>query len=120
MQIENQPGYRYLYSLRGYQYCDLLLAEGKMGEVKERARETLEWMTNEPHAPVLTVVLDKLSLGRAWLAEAASEIKDQKSNIKVAERDLDEAGRWLNEAADGLRKAGQQQELPRGLLARAG
>ena len=65
--------------------------------------------------------LDKLSIGKAELAEAASKSKEQKSprldsnsisrgkNIKIAEK-------YLNEAVDGLRKAGVQDHLPRGLL----
>ena len=131
IQKKMQPGYRYLYSLQGYQYCDLLLAEGKVGEAKERARQTIEIARRNKW--LLDMALDKLSLGRAFLAEAASKIKEQKSpreirrisrtksseslrdsrgNIKIAEN--------LNEAVDGLRKAGTQDHLPRGLLARAG
>jgi tetratricopeptide (TPR) repeat protein len=56
---------------------------------------------------------------RAWLAEAAKEIKSQKSKCKSAEKSLKEARRWLDEAVEGLRKAGTQDQLPRGLLARA-
>ncbi len=116
IQKERQPGYEYMYSLPGYRYCDLLLALGEYEEVKKRARQTLEWMTNDPHAPVLTVVLDKLSLGRAEL----TELRIEKLEGKGAEKCLTEAKKWLDEAVDGLRKAGQQDYLPLGLLARAG
>ena len=118
IQIERQPGYQYLYSLRGYQYCDFLLSQGKMGEVKERATKTLELVSRMGW--LLDISLDKLSLGRAWLAEAAGKIKYQKAKSKIAEEDLIKAGRWLNEAVDGLRQAGHQEFIQRGLLARAG
>ncbi|GAF78940.1 unnamed protein product, partial [marine sediment metagenome] len=111
MQKERQPEYGYLYSLQGYKYCDLLLALGEYEEVKERIKKCFEWRL--PSDSLLGIALEDLSLGKAWLAEAASKTKEQKSNIKIAEK-------YLNEAVDGLRKAGQQDDLPRGLLARAG
>jgi tetratricopeptide (TPR) repeat protein len=109
MQKEDQPGYPLLYSLRGYQYCDLLLDRGAYAEVLRRAGQTLEWMANLPNAPVLTVALEDLSLGRAYMMQAQAEGTD----------DLSLAEKHLERAVDGLRAAGQQQELPRGLLARA-
>ncbi len=118
MQKEEQPEFRYLYSLRGYQYCDLLLGEGKTGELKERARQTLEWVSRK--GGLLDMALDNLSIGRAVLAEGASKIKGQKSKVKSAEKSVDEAKRWLDEAVDGLREAGTQHHIPRGLLARVG
>jgi tetratricopeptide (TPR) repeat protein len=114
MQRKWQPEYQYLYSLRGYQYCDLLLTKGKAEEVKERARQTLEWSTEE--GVLLDIALDKLSLGRAGL----EELRIKKLEGRNKEKCLSEAKCWLDEAVDGLRKAGQQQELPRGLIARAG
>jgi len=116
MQKKRQPECQYMYSLQGYRYCDLLLAEDKMEEVKKRARQTLAWMTNDPHAPVLTIVLDKLSLGRACV----EQVKSEKLKGKSKEQCLAEAKKWLDEAVDGLRKAGTQHYIPRGLLVRAG
>ena len=58
---------------------------------------------------LLDIALDKLSLGRAHLHKALAE----------ASGDFAEAEAWLNAAVDGLREAGQQDDLPRGLLARA-
>jgi len=126
IQQERQPEYRYLYSLQGYNYCDLLLAEGKTGEVKERIKKCFEWRLVSDS--LLTIALENLALGRALLAEAARKIKGQKSRIKSAEKRLDEAlrhssgqaKRWLDEAVAGLRKAGTQHHIPRGLFARAG
>ncbi|MBK8428313.1 MAG: tetratricopeptide repeat protein [Lewinellaceae bacterium] len=39
MHRERRPEYRFLYSLLGFQYCDLLLGFGKWEEVLERAQE---------------------------------------------------------------------------------
>jgi len=102
MQQENQPQFPLLYSLPGYQYCDLLLGQGQAGEVQRRAEQTLEW-ARQYNLALLTVALDHLSLGRAHLLQAQDA----------------QAAAHLNRAVDGLRQAGQQQELPRGLLARA-
>lgn len=45
MQQEEQPQYAYLYSLPGFQFCDLLLSLGQAREVRQRAAQTLEWVT---------------------------------------------------------------------------
>ena len=71
--------------------------------MQQRAGQTLEWMTNDPSAPLLTVALDHLSLGRAALALG----------------DRDEARRKLDQAVNGLREAGAMEFVARGLLARA-
>ena len=39
----DQPEFPLLYSLQGYQYCDLLLGRGQYAEVQRRASQTLEW-----------------------------------------------------------------------------
>ncbi len=101
MQRERQPEYPLLYSLQGFLYCDLLLGEGKCGEVRDRATRTTQWAIQQGY--LLDMALDHLSLGRAYLLEA---------NFTEAESHLDQA-------VTGLRQAGQQDDLPRGLLARA-
>ncbi|MHC4156368.1 MAG: SEFIR domain-containing protein, partial [Planctomycetota bacterium] len=109
MQQENQPEYRYLYSLQGYQYCDLLVSLGEYGEVKERIKKCFEWRS--PSDSLLDIALEHLALGRTWLAEAASarrqktEVSGQKGEDRETEEKLEEAGKWLDEAVDGLRKA---------------
>ncbi len=117
IQKEEQSKYEYLYSLQGYKYCDLLLAIGEYEEVKKRAKQTLEW-AEEAGLDILSAALDRVSLGRAGLEKI--KIKNQKLKSKIAEKDLIEAKRWLDEAVDGLRKAGAQDKLPLGLLAKAG
>ncbi|TEU11308.1 MAG: TIR domain-containing protein [Anaerolineales bacterium] len=107
MQKEKQSQYPLLYSLRGFRYCDLLLGQGRYQDVLSRAGQTLKWVT--PQNWLLDIALDHLSLGRAHLLQARQE----------GTGDFTQAAAHLNQAVDGLRQAGQQDELPRGLLARA-
>ena len=101
LQQELQAGYPRLYSLQGFQYCGLLLAQGETGEVLERAEQTLGWA--KQYLGLLDVALDQLTLGRAHLQQD----------------DVEQAADWLDQAVVGLRAAGTQDHLPRGLLARA-
>jgi len=109
MQKASQKEYPLLYALQGFRYCDLLLSQGKVAEVQRRVGQTLEWATTQNL--LLDIALDHLSLGRAHLLQAQIG----------AHRDapLRDAATYLDHAVDGLRQAGQQDELPRGLLARA-
>lgn len=73
---------------------------------EQRAVQTLKWVTTQNW--LLDVALDHLTLGCAALYRAImerSEIRDPKSEIEQAMADL--------------RRAGQQNYLPRGLLTRA-
>ena len=107
MQEERQPQFPLLYSLQGYQYCDLLLGRGKASEVLRRAKQTLEWANQQ--GSLLDIALDHLSLGRAHLLQAQRE----------GTEGFTQAATHLNRAVDGLRRAGTQHHIPRGLLARA-
>ena len=71
MQQEGQPQYDRLYSLPGFQYCDLLLAGGAWPEVRGRAEKTLQWVTKANW--LLDIAVDKLSLGRAAVQEAIAQ-----------------------------------------------
>jgi tetratricopeptide (TPR) repeat protein len=51
LQAEREPDYPMLYSLEGFQYCDLLLSCGHPAGVLERAAQTLSWC--EAHYPLL-------------------------------------------------------------------
>jgi tetratricopeptide (TPR) repeat protein len=104
---KERTGYEYLYSVNGFRFCDLLLSQGRYGEVKRRAGKTLEW--GVPGDPLLDIALEKLSLGRAYLLEAVKKGTDEYGKAKG----------YLEGAVEGLREAGQQDELPRGLIARA-
>ena len=108
MQKDRQPVYPMMYSLPGFRYCDLLLSQGKYQEVLSRAKQTLEWAKTEGGS-LLTIALDYLSLGRAHILYALQE----------GSQDFTQAAEHLNQAVDGLRQAGQQYNIPRGMLARA-
>ncbi len=131
MQAERQPAYPRLYSLRGFRYCDLLLAEaeraaGREGgagaagaaivsesrealrEVEERATEAIEWETKMHGAPILDFALHHLTLGRAALYGAI-----------LSGTGLAAARAEIESAVDGLRSAGDLPRLPWGLLTRA-
>jgi tetratricopeptide (TPR) repeat protein len=131
MQAHHQPDYPLLYSLQGFRYCDLLLTEAERGAwqascsgglrpsevddarratlqaVSERAAQTLKWVEPQRNVPLLTIALDHLTLGRAALYAAILEGSS-----------LDPCRALLQHAVDGLRRAGQQQYLPHGLLTR--
>jgi tetratricopeptide (TPR) repeat protein len=107
LQAEHSPEYPRLPGLQGYRYCELLLSSGRHAEVHGRAAYAIEidlrsnWL--------LAIALDRLSLGRADLLAYEADRSG----------DLAEAEGQLNQAVDGLRKAGQIHHLPRGHLARA-
>jgi tetratricopeptide (TPR) repeat protein len=125
MQAERQPLYPRLYSLQGYQYCDLLLwrAEPEEGsaldkagvgyraaceEVRERAGLTLGWAMEGHQGSLLDIALDQLSLGRSHLGLVLTSPAPDYA-----------ATEHLSQAVAGLRKAGAEHHIPRGLLARA-
>lgn len=104
IQKEDTPEYPILYSVQGYQYCDLLLGQGQYQEVLKRAGQMLKW---EEEGRLLDIALDHLALGRAYML-----IQEEKSTFTDAEA-------HLQQAVDGLRQAGTQHHIPRGLLAHA-
>jgi hypothetical protein len=145
MQAERQPAEPLLYSLSGFRYCDLLLteaerqagqAEGEMqkGEwlaqcraVAERAAQTLKWVTDW-NSDILSIALDHLTLGRAALYAAIFESCGRRESAQTSsplrateasQRGFTSAATELDHAVSGLRRAGQQQYLPAGLLSRA-
>ena len=107
MQKDWQPEYHFLFSLRGFQYCDLLLSQRKYQEVLSRAKKFFDWRM--PSDSILDIALDHLSIGRAYLLQALQE----------GGQEFTQAAEHLNLAVDGLRQAGTQHHVPRGLLARA-
>ena len=131
IQAERQPSYPLLYSTGGFRYCDLLLAEAEragwrvigsagprppedgdahratLQAVSERAAQTLQWAELNS-VDMLSAALDYLTLGRAALYAAILEGSS-----------LDPCRGPLQHAVAGLRRAGMQDYLPRGLLTRA-
>jgi len=120
MQAEQQPRHPLLNSVGGFWYCDLLLAgaertagggpkdpgAGEACNEAERRSEGAQRAWSSPSA--LDIALDHLTLGRARLYRAILE----GSAPDAAEPEIDQA-------VDGLRRAGQSDYLPRGLLTRA-
>ena len=74
---------------------------------------------------LLDIALDHLSLGRAYFLEVDptparnARVPSPKSGRGPQGRGFEKAAHYLDQAVDGLRQSGQQDELPRGLLARA-
>jgi tetratricopeptide (TPR) repeat protein len=98
LQAERQPEYPILHSAQGHRYCVLLLGQGQTAEVLLRASQTL--LLAEQNGWLLDIGLDHLSLGLARPSGSA------------------EASHYLDQAVDFLRRAGQIDYLPLGLLAR--
>lgn len=121
LQADDLPEYPLLYSLPGFQYCDLLLAGAeraawrgqrdaasirRCGEVAERGRKMFDWRV--PDDSILGIALDHLTLGRCALYAALL----QGQPPHAAQTDIDRA-------VAGLDTSGQQDYLLRGLLTRA-
>ena len=119
MQAKRQPQLPKLYSMPGYRYCDLLLARGRAYSVMERAKQTSGWM-QAYNATVLTLAVENLSLGRAYAA-LLSQIgpSARQGTTDCRGENAGRARRHLDISVEGFRGAGQEDDLPRGLLARA-
>ena len=107
MQKEREAAYPLLYALQGFLYCDLLLDQGRDAEVRARAETFFAWRV--PSDSLLDIALDHLALGRVHLLAAQRGSDD----------DHAQATSHLQQAVEGLRRAGYQDDLPLGLLARA-
>jgi len=127
MQEKNQPDYPLLYSIGGFQYCDVLLAAAERAAwqmrnierglrnaelieacsaVSQRATQTIK--IAERNNWLLDIALDYLTLVRAALYAAILK----QSTIQNSQSEIDAA-------VSSLRRAGRQDDLPRGLLTRA-
>jgi tetratricopeptide (TPR) repeat protein len=139
IQAEHDMDNPLLSSVQGYFYCDLLLGrcepedgaglEGistaiesiescrqACGHVIQRAGRSLE--ISRTNRWLLDIGLDHLSLGRGHLilalttSEAAGSKDAMEANLALATQ-------HLSGAVNGLRQAGMEDHIPRGLLARA-
>ncbi|MCP5105555.1 MAG: TIR domain-containing protein [bacterium] len=111
MQKKRRPYEPLLYSLQGFRFCDLLLEkcpQGTYKEVMERAEKALE-IAKQSGLSLLTIALDHLTLGRAWMIRAKNENSG----------DFSRAMAFLETAVTGLRKAGDQDYLSLALIKRA-
>ncbi len=139
LQAEDQPEYPRLYKLRGYRYCDLLLSRGEpedgsvldgfdvdpeaarrfhatCQEVRQRAEQFFQWRASGDS--LLSIALDHLSLGRAHLGLAQTALQPTALGEKT-EAEFAKAAEHMDSAVEGLRRAGDEEFVPRGLLARA-
>jgi hypothetical protein len=140
IQQERQPDYPLLYSVQGFRYCELLLAPAERAAwragvglrltpdpiyaaaseqkailaachaVSRRAGQTLQW-AEQNNIDLLSIALDQLSLSRAALYAALLGENPAKA--------LPSAQRRGDAAVHGLRQAGAQEFITRGLLSRA-
>ena len=90
----------------------MLLSQGKVAEVQRRADYALK-IVLQGSRNLQNIALNHLSLGRAHVLQAqqAPERSGAGETLKVCTT-------YLDRAVDGLRQAGTQHHLPRGLLAR--
>jgi tetratricopeptide (TPR) repeat protein len=102
MQEKTQPDYPYLYSLQGFQYCDLLISLGKFKHALKRGKTTLEWEQGR----LLDIAHDNLTIGRSLMLICINE--------KSA---FSESQKYLDKALNGLREAGAQEFIVKGLFA---
>ena len=138
MQNEMQPYYPLLYSIFGARYCDLLLGDSERAaweftlqsddsarlarsctmpqlfetcdSVFQRAAQTLTWGESFAGVSLLSLALDHLTLGRAALYASILGSPNSKTSSAVSH---------IRSAVDSLRRSGNMDELPRGLLTRA-
>ena len=105
-----------LFTGRGYQYCDLIISQGRPAEARDRATQTVEIARRNNW--ILFIALDTLTLGRAHrglaLLRPASGPSPEPASV-----DVDAASARFDEAVAGLRGAGQNGHVARGLIARA-
>ena len=129
MQAEQQPEYPLLYSLQGFQWCDLLLARWEqrawqarcldaslpdgadptttLDEIEQRVTQTQQWAIDN-RAALLFIALDHLTLARVALYRSRLEQKPLP--------DPSDPESHIAHAVTGLRKAGDVAFLVRGLL----
>jgi tetratricopeptide (TPR) repeat protein len=133
LHAETVPDAPRFSSVWGYYYCDLLLGMGQTQNVVERASNALQLYEKYDHTAPLDLALDHLTLGRAYTAlSALTKPGNQKPRGRLAslmglwtakgKTDGNPAGQaqtHLDEALNGLRRAGAEEFLVRGLLARA-
>ncbi len=124
MQAERQTEYPRIYSLWGFRYCDLLLAEAERSAgrrdwpegngvtladaILEVEKRSAQMLSLNQEGWILDIALDHLTLGRSALYRSILEGTD-----------LAPARAEIETAVDGLRRAGTMDHFPKGLLTRA-
>lgn len=123
MQAKSQPWHPLLYSLRGFQYCALILGEAEIAakrgikdsngckrctKTSSRAARTLRW-ARENDLSLLTLALDQLTLTRCDFYSSILKGRSPDTNIEAK----------TDSTLAALRTAGDQRFIPQGLLTRA-
>jgi len=107
IQKERESTYPFLYSFWNIKLCDLLLTQRKWDSVLVHIDQSEHWM--KEYGVLLDNALEKLVLGWAYFLQAVGENRG----------DYAKSEDFLDQAVYGLREAGTQHHIPRGLLARA-
>lgn len=132
LQQEMQPELNLLFALRGFRYCDWLLAPAEqaawhhlldqpisdsksqisdcLADVERRVNTTFNWISNDPNAPILELALDHLTLARVVLIRASLANPLLQQTLELPN---------VAAAVNDLHASGQMDELPRGLLTAA-
>jgi tetratricopeptide (TPR) repeat protein len=105
--VARKSSARVLFAIQGFTYFSSMLDKGSGPEIRTRVEETLGEDTSRGW--ILETALDHLSLGRSHLDDVR----------RGAGGDLSAAVANIEEGVGGLRRAGRQDYLPVGLLARA-
>jgi tetratricopeptide (TPR) repeat protein len=116
-QKRYQPNLPLLYSVQGYFYCDLLLANGNAEEALRHGSIVRKWEGALASPSLLDRGTLRLWMGRAHLALAFSKLSLHQ--LVDARRDIRAATTCLNEAVDRLGAAGSSHFIPPAMLARA-
>jgi tetratricopeptide (TPR) repeat protein len=143
MEAERKPQYPRLYSLRGYRYCDLLLAMGEpedgsgldfVGQPSPGDSDSLGRRC-PPYKKACEDVRERATQTLDWmenvftnmglLSIALGYLSLGRSHLGLALTSgaspdfFTEAAEYLDRAVDELRRAGAEHHIPRGLLSRA-
>ena len=146
IQQARQPEWPQLYSRQGYDYCVWWLTAGDWQEVQQRATYGLQiarrnkWLRDIGLAQValgradLQQALANLSFdqhsdpedemplapdAQLWLPDQMSGWVETSQSLEPIIAALDQAEQRLNSAVDALRTSNREDDIPRGLLARA-
>lgn len=135
IQAKREPKHPLLYSVQGFRYADLLLAQAErsawrasgysekhlsLGEALDDAvrRAFVALQIAERNNWLLDIALDQLNLGRAALYSAILQTVSLSPGSPTGAT-KERSASAIQLAVDGLRLSGNMDELPRGLLTRA-
>ena len=105
-----------LSGMSGYWFCELLIDEHSWAAARRHALQALK-LGGASYIP-RSRVLDVLTLGRVQLGLVLDR-REAKTRYPNRRDELLRSCAHLNDAIDGLRATGQNDDVPRGLLARA-